>query len=180
MDTATALRAQAADHDKKAQTSYERSDTDGCLSQWGSSMVAQELRLQADINEAGGRALFPALFDTSGALVPALLTDGEWGWYFTLLASDDPNGRRAGWFGPSKARKAANARANDAAKGYYIGYVMAPAKAELRGGNIMCVTAIAVRTDGGFSRDVTIVDNGQHDEYGEVLGRWYAIRGDLI
>ncbi|MFI9591136.1 hypothetical protein [Nonomuraea sp. NPDC052265] len=178
--TATALREQAAQHDRDVYESRERCDTDGFRSQWASGLMAAEKRLQADIEEAGGRAVFPALFDTTGNLVAAKRVQGEWGYYWVLLATDDPNGRTRGWFGPSKAKKAENARANDAAKGYYVGYVKAPAKAELAGGNATCLTAIAVRTDDGFSRDVEIVDDGQHDEYGEVLGRWYAAHGGLL
>ncbi|MFC4060209.1 hypothetical protein ACFOWE_18040 [Planomonospora corallina] len=178
--TATELRTQAAAHDRAAHESFERCDTDGALSQWSHGLLAAQARLQATIEENGGRALFPTLFDLTGNLVPAKQVQGEWGPYWVLLAGDDPDGRTRGWFGPSKAKKAQTARRADAAKGYYVGYVMAPAKAELRGGNIACVAPVAVRTDGGFSRDVIVVDDGQHDEYGEVLGRWYAIHGDLL
>ncbi|GAA2657469.1 hypothetical protein [Nonomuraea recticatena] len=180
MTTATDLREQAAQHDREAYRSFEQSGNDGFMSQWASGLMAAEKRLQADIDDNGGRAMFPALFDTDGNLVPAIRVLGEWGYYWALLATDDPNGRRRGWFGPSKAKKAQTARANDAAKGYYVGYVMAPAKAELRGGNASSLSAVPVRTDGGFSRDVIVVDDGQHNEYGETLGRWYAIHGGLI
>ncbi|GAA3251426.1 hypothetical protein [Nonomuraea helvata] len=182
--SATALRDQANRDDQAAYDSFERCDTDGALSQWAHSLNAQEARLQADITEAGGVALFPALFDLNGNLVRAKLMHGQWGAYFALL---DERGRITGqWFTPSKASDARRARAADAArtvgdlKGGYIGYVMAPAKAELRGGNVATVTAVAVRTDSGYSPDVEIVDNGQHNEYGETFGRWYAIRGGLI
>ncbi|GAA3027496.1 hypothetical protein [Streptosporangium longisporum] len=176
--TAADLRAQAAEHDLKAHKSYEECDTDGFVSQWASGLLAAQARLQAEIEEAGGRALFPALFDTAGNLVAAEHRQGQWGAYFALL---DDKGRITGeWFTPSKSKDARRARAADAAKGYYFGYVMAPAKAELAGGNASCVTPIAVRTDGGYSADVEIVDNGQHNEFGPTLGRHYAIWGGLI
>ncbi|MDX3100493.1 hypothetical protein [Nonomuraea angiospora] len=179
--TATELREQAILDDQAAQDSFERCDTDGALSQWAHSMNAQEARLQADIEENGGRALFLALFDTAGNLVPAKRMDSQYskhGIYFALL---DGNGRITGqWFTPSQSQDARRARKADAAKGFYVGYVMAPAKAELRGGNVCTVTAVAVRTDGGYSEDVEIVDNGQHDEFTFTLGRWYAVQGGLI
>jgi hypothetical protein len=104
--------------------------------------------------------------------------DGRWGRYFALL---DDNGRITGvWFTPSKSKDAHRARATDAAKGYYVGCVMAPAKAELKGGNLACLNAITVRTDGGYSPDAEVVDDGLHWEFGKTLGRWYAIQGDLI
>ncbi|KAA9379666.1 hypothetical protein F5972_08415 [Microbispora cellulosiformans] len=176
--TAEELRAQAAAEDAKAQRSYEDCDTDGFVSQWAHGVVAQELRLQASIEEAGGKALFPALFDTAGRLVPAKLMSGQWGVYFALL---DERGRITGtWFTPSKAQDAKRARANDARKGYYVGYVMAPAQAEIRGTSTVSCAAYAVRTDGGYSPEAEVVDNGQHDQYTWELGRWYAVQGGLI
>jgi hypothetical protein len=178
--TPTALRAQAADHDRAAHESFERCDTDGFMSQWAHGLSAEQKRLQADIEEDGGRATFLALFDTDGELVPAKWIETRYGLSWALLESDDPRSRFIGWFNPSKASDAKEARRRDAAKGFYVGYVKAPARAELRGGNACTVRAVPVRTDGGFSRDVIVVDDGQHDEYGEVLGRWYAVHGNLL
>lgn len=178
--TATELRAQAAAYTAQAHKSFEECDTDGFMSQWASGLLAQEKRVQADLEEDGGRAVFPALFTTDGQLVAAKRIETRHGWAWALLASDDPHSRIIGWFNPSKAKGAQNARRRDAARGYYVGYVKAHAKAELRGGNAACVSAVPVRTDGGFSRDVIVVDDGQHDEYGQVLGRWYAVHGGLI
>ncbi|MFC7593570.1 hypothetical protein ACFQYP_65080 [Nonomuraea antimicrobica] len=181
--TATALREQAARDDQAAYDSFERCGTDGALSQWAHSQNAQEARLQATITEADGVALFP----------PCSTSTATWCAPSSCTASGAPTShsstRAAGSpasGSPSKSSDARRARAADAArtvgdlKGGYIGYVKAPAKAELRGGNVATVTAVAVRTDGGYSPDVEIVDNGQHSEYGETLGRWYAISGGLI
>ncbi|MFF3665425.1 hypothetical protein [Microtetraspora malaysiensis] len=176
--TATALREQAIKHDQKALESFERCDTDGALSQWANGLLAAEARLQADIEENGGKALFPALFDLAGNLVRAKRMNGQWGTYWALL---DERGRITGeWFTPSKSHDARRARKTDAAKGYYIGYVMAPAKAEIKGGSYASCNAVAVRTDDGYSEDVEIVDNGQHNEFTATLGRHYAIWGGLI
>jgi hypothetical protein len=162
--TATELRERAAAHDAAAQASYERCDTDGALSQRAHGLNAHKDLLQAQIVEAGGTARFVALFDLEGNLVPAKwIQTGEGRMVFGLLDPVTLRGRFIGWFNPSQAAKAATARRNDAKKGYTIGYVAAPARAELRGGNIACVMAQAVRTDGGFSPDVQILDNGQSE-----------------
>lgn len=47
-------RTAAAQHRADAQESYERSDTDGFLSQWASGMNAQLHDRQAEIAQAGG------------------------------------------------------------------------------------------------------------------------------
>jgi len=164
------LRAKATQKDQEAYDSFERCDADGFMSQWASGLSAQQLRLEAEIQEDGGRATFPALFDLNGNLVAAKYVDTRHGYAWGILASDDPSDRFVSWFNPSAASDAKRARRNDSIKGYYVGYVKAPAKAELRGGNAATVMAMPVRTDGGFSRDVVIIDNG----HGETnLERWY-------
>ncbi|GAA3173274.1 hypothetical protein [Nonomuraea salmonea] len=171
------LRAQAAAHEREAEASFERCDTDGFLSQWASRMVAQEERLQADIEENGGKAMFLALFDLDGNLLPAILRPSRYYGrpdYWTIYADDDCRGRAVAFFTPSQAKNGRKARATDARKGYYVGYVMAPAKAELRGSNAACVSAVPVRTGPEFSRDVEIIDNGQHGpELSWEQGRYY-------
>jgi hypothetical protein len=57
------LRDEAAAHDRAAQESFERSDTDGFLSQWASGLTAQLKRREADLLDAGGVATFPGLYD---------------------------------------------------------------------------------------------------------------------
>jgi hypothetical protein len=156
------LRTAAAAADRDAAESFERSDTDGFLSQWASGITARLYRAQAALAEAGGRAAFPALFDTAGNLVPAKLVETRWGMAWGLLPGDDPRGRFTGWFRPSKARSAAVRQANDAARGYQVGRVMAPARAEIMGSGTGLSGAASAsvgvrRTDGGFSRVVTVV-----------------------
>ena len=163
--TATALRDEAAARIAKAERSYQECDTDGALSQIAHGLLAQELTLAAEIEANGGRYKFPALFDLDGNLVPAKLVQTRYGMAWGLLKDDNPRGRFIGWFNPSNAKKAETRRRNDERKGYRIGYVMAPARAELRGGNIACLMAKAVRTDGGFSRDVEIIDDGTQGTY---------------
>lgn len=169
---ATELRESAAAHDRAAQESFERCDTDGALSQWAHGLSGQKDRLQADIEESGGKAEFLALFDLEGNLVAAKLIDTRYGRAWGILESDDPRSKIVKWFNPSEAMKAVTARRNDAKKGYFVGYVAAPAKAELRGGDLLTVSAVPVRLDGGFSRDVEIVDNGHGEGSGNYYRNW--------
>lgn len=157
-------RAAALEHDRKSAESFDRCDTDGALTQWGHDMLAQEHRLAAEIAEQGGTWTFPALFDLDGKLVAAKSVKTQFGYSWALLASDDPDSEYVGWFNESQARSAAARNRNNARKGYTVGRVKAPARAELKGGNIMSVTAVPVRLDGGFSRDVEIVSTVDTDD----------------
>lgn len=147
------LRAEAQEWDQRAAESWERSDTDGFLSQWASGLAASRLRLAAEIAENGGRWRFPALFDLAGNLVAAKLIETKFGLAWGVLESDDPRSKITKWVTAFPARPSTMQR-----KGYREGYVMARAKADYRGANATSVRAVAVRTDGGFSRDVTPVE----------------------
>lgn len=153
--TAAELRASATAHASKAQESYERSDTDGALTQWAHGLFSSRDQLQAEILDNGGTCEYQALFDLDGNLVAAKRVDTRYGSSWAILASDDPNSRIVAWFNESKAKNEATRLRNNAKKGYYIGAVRAPARAEVWGNNV-----IAERLDGDFSRDVTIIDNG--------------------
>jgi hypothetical protein len=161
-ETAAQLRAKAIDADRAAADSFERSDTDGFLSQWASGITARLCRAKADLADADGRAEFPALFDTAGNLVAAKLVETRYGMAWGLLPDDNPSGRFTGWFSPSKAENPQRRKAADAAKGYQVGRVRAPAKAVIAGsgtglsGAASAYVAV-LRADGGFSRDVEIV-----------------------
>lgn len=150
------LRAEAAQHEQDAHDSFDRCDTDGFLSQWASGQMAGLKRMQATIAERGGTYTFPALFDLDGNIVAAKLIDGRYGPVWGVLADDDPSGRVVEWVTAFPVRESTMRR-----KGYYEGEVDAPAYAVHRGSNVCTVTAVAERRDGGFSRDVVIVDNGQ-------------------
>jgi hypothetical protein len=167
MKTPAELRAEASVLDNRAAESFERCDTDGFLSQWADGLTARLRRAQADLAEAGGTHVFPALFDTEGNLVAAKPVDGQWSSGWGILAADDPWSRFVGYFNPSRARDPKRRQAADAAKGYQVGKVRAPAKAVMDGqGHGLSGTAwVAVkRTDGGFSRDVEIVTAADYGE----------------
>lgn len=70
--TAQELRQMAADCYQQKQESWERSDTDGFLTQWASGLSASLYIAQAEIVENGGKWEFPGLFDVAtGNRVPA-------------------------------------------------------------------------------------------------------------
>ena len=157
-------RRLAREADDKAYESFERSDTDGFLSQWALGLSAQKHRLAAEIAEAGGRAEFPALFDLEGNLVPAKLVRTQYGTSWAVLADeDDPHGEVAKWVGRSRAESPERQVETMEKKGYREGTVRARAKADIVGtGHGLSGTAwvTTVRVDGGFSRDVEVVDDG--------------------
>jgi hypothetical protein len=150
--TPAELRAEAARHDQAAADSFERCDTDGFMSQWASGLTASKLRLEASIQENGGKAEFPALFDLDGNLVAAKLIDGKYGLVWGILASDDPRSQITGWVSAFPKRESTMTK-----KGYREGTVLAPARADLVGANVCSVHAVKLRTDGGFSRNVEVV-----------------------
>lgn len=145
--------------------SFERSDTDGFVSQWASGVSSRTSALKAEVAENDGRAEVHALFDLDGNLIAAKYIETQYGWTFGILENDDPESSIVSWFRPSSAQKESTRLANDAKKGYYVGAVMAPAAVTTTGsgtglGGALTVRAITFRTDRGFSRDVEIIDNG--------------------
>lgn len=165
-NTAAAHKAAAAKHLQAEQESYERSDTDGALSQFASRINWRKEMLAAEIADNGGKWTFSALFDLEGRLISAKRFEGQWGWTWGMLPDDNPQSKFNKYLNESNAKSDNTFIKNMAKKGYYVGKVMAPARAELGGGGtgmggITSVQAYAKRTDGGFSRDVDIVDNGQ-------------------
>jgi hypothetical protein len=160
-------RRLAAEADLEAYKSFERCDTDGFLSQWASGLSAQKHRLAAEIAEDGGRHAFPALFDLEGKLVPAKLVNTRYGDSWAVLDSDDPHGEVVQWVGRSRAEPVERRVKAMEKKGYREGLVMARAKADIVGtGHGLSGSAwvAPVRTDGGFSRDVVVIDNGNQDK----------------
>ena len=149
--------------EREAANSFERSDTDGFMSQWASGISAQRHRLEAELERNGGVHKFPALFDLEGNLVPAKIVEGRYGAVWAVLEdSEDPHGPVTDWVSMSKARNAARRRQTMEAKGYREGFVRAPAKVKTVGSGTglsgaLSVHAVIARADGGFSPDAEIV-----------------------
>jgi hypothetical protein len=133
---------------------------DNGMTTWAHGLLGAEEALQERIDANGGVWDLPAVFDLEGNMVPARRVEGEYGTSWRIL---DENGQGVGWFNPSKAKKEETRRANDAKRGYYLGKVSVPVKAELAGGNMFSVMPIVVPVDEKYAADTTatVADNGQ-------------------
>lgn len=143
----------------RQQESYDRCDTDGFLSQWAAGQMANRYHHLARLARQGWSWDYHALFDLDGNLIPAKYLETRYGWSWALLASDDPDSHIIGWFNESSAQDPARARTNNAKKGFYLGLVRVPIPAPARG--YIPSERAGERRDGGFSRDVEILDNGK-------------------
>lgn len=154
-------RAMAAESRKRSQDSWERSDTDGFMSQWASDTVAREYAAWADLADNGYQAEFPAIFDLDGNLMDARQAEGTWGPYWIIRHAD----RTVTFFNESNARKGATRYRNDTRKGYRVGSISCDAYVKLSGASYTsvgpCLYPIADSV-------VTIIDDattadGYHD-----------------
>lgn len=165
--SAEAHRKRSEELEQEAADSWERSDTDGFLSQWASRLGSRRELLQADIDEKNGLWEHSALFDLNGNMVPATRHDSKYGGnVWRVFSGEAFTSEIKEWFNPSKARNKKTRLTNNAKKGYYIGSVLAPSHAEMFGsgtglGSLHTVYAGVERDDRGFSLDNEIVDNGQ-------------------
>lgn len=167
MTTAAEFRQKAQAAAVEAEASFQRCDTDGFASQAASQLMSRQHALSADIAENGGMWEFDALFDLDGNLVAAKKVDTRFGPAWAMLSSDDPSSSFTGrFFNESEAQSEKVRVRNNARKGFYVGRVKAPAVARMGGGGrgfagmATCYPYVA-RADGGFSRDVEVIDNGQ-------------------
>lgn len=124
--TPAELDRMAAEQHAIAMDSWERSDTDGCLTQWAANLTGRQYARQAQIAENGGMAEFPALFTLTGEWVPAKAIQTRYGTRWMVLDSD---GNRTGEFLPHLPAR----RRTLADKGYLEGYALWPAKAVVSG-----------------------------------------------
>jgi hypothetical protein len=127
-------RQQAADARRRSFESFERSDTDGFLSQWASDTVAREYDAWASLAENGYKAEFDALFDLDGNLLDAFETEGKFGMYWLIRKP----GGGVEFFTASSARKGATRLKNDRRKGYTVGTVLMDAYVKLTGSMMSC------------------------------------------
>lgn len=87
------LRAEAAVVEARVAESFERSDTDGFLSQWAGGLTADKLRRNAAIADAGGVAQFLGLWHGPDR-VPARIIETRYGACWMLR--DDARGLSGG------------------------------------------------------------------------------------
>lgn len=71
---AKALEAKARDAFQRAHDSFERSDTDGCVTQWAAGITADLRRVQARILRDGQKASFCGLYEGDRRVAARLIT----------------------------------------------------------------------------------------------------------
>ncbi len=89
--SANELREKASESRRRVQESWERSDTDGFLSQWAGDLSARLYTTQAQLVEANKQSDFAGLYDVTGETprrVAAKLIDGQFGQSW-LLRDDE-------------------------------------------------------------------------------------------
>lgn len=149
------LREMARGSMKSREESWERSDTDGFLSQWALGLTANWYEAEARIRENGGVAEFPALFSRSNPSyrIPAKLihTNPPWAPWTTqsCWAIVDPStGKFTGQFITAFLGERGQKKHN-----IIEGREMAPAHAEIqsRGRGLSGTAWVGVvRDDGGY------------------------------
>jgi hypothetical protein len=137
-------RAEAARCRKQSAESWERSDTDGFMSQWASDSIARECDAKARVADEGGTCEAWALFYLDGTVASLDERDGQYGPYWIL------NDRAAALFGKrffngSRANKSATRRANNRKKGFTLGRVRIAAHVTLAGSGY--ALSVSVRPD---------------------------------
>lgn len=142
--TADEWRAMAKGRKQDAADSFDRSDTDGFVSQWASGVNARLYDLLADLADNGGIEELDWIFDAA--------TDQpieNWKWISTRYGSsilipgaEYGDGR---FFNPSNAKKGADRLKRDKAKGFYWGVVKTEVVAMLAGSGKGMAGALSVR-----------------------------------
>ena len=124
--TAEEYRAEATRHNRTAEESFERSDTDGFLSQWASGVSERKASALARLAENDGRAYFRIYLDENGEPVPARSIQTKYGNRVAVFASWADCCRRGGEVIEWLSWKKADAR-------YEFGWFEAEAAIEMAG-----------------------------------------------
>jgi hypothetical protein len=160
------LRAAAAKAEQQKQESYDRSDTDGFMSQWASGLSAQEALMKAELEENAGKAEFVALFDKDGNMVPAKLIDTKFGPAWAVYS--DPNDSSSKFTGEFiNESKSDNPKTQEAAlarKGYTLGRVKAPAYVAMSGANTVSVRPSIFRSGKDIFNECEIITKNVYQE----------------
>ncbi len=124
-EKAEELEAWARGQHEAREASWERSDTDGFLSQWAHGLHDSLYQRQAEICRAGGMAWFSCLLDLEGRRVPARMITSRYGPCWAILDSAE---KFTGEFVSIDLKPKAIRR-----KGYQYGFVLQPAWAKFYG-----------------------------------------------
>jgi len=87
--TGDEFRAMARGSAQRSVDSFERSDTDGFMSQWANDHYASGYRMAAEIADNDGYADFAVVTDLTGAIVPAKMVETQYGTKWLVLDSWD-------------------------------------------------------------------------------------------
>lgn len=119
------LRSRSGSSERARNESWDRSDTDGFLSQWAHGQMSQRYLGDAAIADQLGLATFPALYDlATGEPLPTIYVMGGyqrmvWG------VCDAWGGRATRWINPSRAstpeRQQAHYRKHGVTEGTILG-----------------------------------------------------------
>ena len=162
--TADEYRKMAQGCRDRSAESWERSDTDGFLSQWASDSMARQYDNLADWAENGG--------DVQEISWPMILDDeGNWRWVdeFRFVSGQYGESVRiwhegtVHWWNPSQARKAVIARRNDEKKGFRWARVMANVEAYTYSAGMHVGLALRPVTDDSSSLIETVNDADYSD-----------------
>lgn len=188
---AAAARARANAAAKRGQDSWERSDTDGSLTQWASGIRAEHHRMEAELIENGGKTEFSALFDKDGNMVPAKRVNmpdrfnpGRTKTAWAVLSDpNDPSSPVKEWINESSSGNMKTQEAYLAKKGYTMGTVRVPAYVADRGDGIN-VRSVYERKDRGFSPDAEVITKNRYPalikHYAEVDAENQRLSGERL
>ena len=125
-EQAVALREKAADCIRREQESFERCDTDGCVTQWLLSCSAGDYAREAAIANAGGLQIFKVLLDSNtgevvGNTIHAFQSRFHYGTEYKWAVRRNGS-TKAEWVTDYKRPS------GFAAKGLTVAWMLAPAK----------------------------------------------------
>ncbi len=117
---------------RRQAESFERSDTDGFLSQWAGGLSAQESSAKAELAAAGGTIETQALFLLDGTVASTHEIRGQYGYSWLLNdTAAEALGRR--FLSTSGARKGQRRYDADRAKGVTLGTIRVPGYVTMSG-----------------------------------------------
>ena len=127
------LREMAQGCYRSREDSWQRSDTDGFMTQWAMSVTARLYEFAADLASLGWQQEMDALFDLDGNLLDAVTGSGQYGPYWMIRNAD--GSRR--FVNVSMARKADRRRKFYEGKGVRVGRVLRHVIPVMRSGGAM-------------------------------------------
>ena len=155
--------AMAEDCTRNEQESWERSDTDGFLSQWASRSMARTYRRLAELAANGGDVQeIDWVFTADGTPVQEFsYVQGQYGTSIRIFHEG-----KVSWFNQSHAKKAVRREATDRKKGYTLGRVRAYVILETRAakGSYSTFDVLTPASDNS-SAIVEIVTPAHYEDY---------------